>query len=148
MTKKQDLQKELQEKVIPGVKPSDLRKLKRNKSADDITNIPVAPPLPNNQLAIEKLQQQFNSQLQQINCLFDPNAINYTQPIDFNGLYQHLQELLTNSPPQPLLLDQLKAKQSEIENLRQQLETTNQKLTESHAELDNSLAARHQSLKD
>ena len=35
---KQDLQKELLEKVKPGTKPSDIRKLKRSKSADDLPN--------------------------------------------------------------------------------------------------------------
>jgi len=41
MTKNPDFQKELLEKVKPGTKPSHL---KRSKSASDI---PVAPPLPN-----------------------------------------------------------------------------------------------------
>src|SRR5690242_17846641 len=40
---KQALQKELQEKVKEGVKPSHLKKLKRSKSEGDI---PKAPPLP------------------------------------------------------------------------------------------------------
>src|SRR3954447_22567096 len=40
---KQDLQKELLEKVKPGTKPSHLKKLKRSKSADDI---PKSSPLP------------------------------------------------------------------------------------------------------
>ena len=39
---KGSLQKEILEKVKPGTKPSDIRKLKRSKSADDI---PSAPPL-------------------------------------------------------------------------------------------------------
>src|SRR5215475_10762302 len=107
MTKKEALQKEITEKVKPGIKPSDLKKLKRSKSDSDITQVPKAPPLPNNLDEINRLKQQFNSQLQQINSLFDPNAANYTQPINFKGLYQHLKTLLTNSPPQPLLLDQL-----------------------------------------
>ncbi|CAG8510287.1 32442_t:CDS:1 [Racocetra persica] len=38
---KQDLQKELKEKVKEGVKPSDIRKLKRSKSLGDI---PTNPP--------------------------------------------------------------------------------------------------------
>jgi len=42
---KQDLQKELQEKVKEGVKPSDIKRLKRSKSADDIPNPPPNPPL-------------------------------------------------------------------------------------------------------
>src|SRR5215208_6672013 len=40
---KQQLQKELLEKVKPGTKPSQLKKLKRSKSEGDI---PKAPPLP------------------------------------------------------------------------------------------------------
>jgi chromosome segregation ATPase len=45
MTKEQ-LQKELQEKVKEGIKPSDIKKLRRSKSADDIRDIPTPPPLP------------------------------------------------------------------------------------------------------
>jgi len=97
MTKK-DFQKELLEKVKPGVKASDLRKLKKSKSADDIT---TSLPATNN-----------------------------------------------SDPPNSLLQEQLTTKQQEIENLRQQLETTNQKLTETTTELDKSLEARQQSLKD
>ncbi|CAG8698675.1 13661_t:CDS:2 [Funneliformis caledonium] len=45
---KQELQKELKEKVKEGVKPSDIKKLKRSKSTGDIPNaIPIAPPPPN-----------------------------------------------------------------------------------------------------
>src|SRR5438132_11967282 len=44
MTK--EFQKELQEKVIEGVKPSDLKKLKRSKSADDIPTSPTPPTPP------------------------------------------------------------------------------------------------------
>jgi chromosome segregation ATPase len=47
MMTKEQLQKELKEKVKEGVKPSDIKRLKRSKSADDITQIPTAPPLPN-----------------------------------------------------------------------------------------------------
>jgi uncharacterized protein (DUF342 family) len=46
MTNKDNLQQELKERVKEGIKPSDLKKLKRSKSADDIRDIPVAPPLP------------------------------------------------------------------------------------------------------
>lgn len=46
MTKTQ-LQQELKQKVKEGIKPSHLKKLKRSKSADDIRDIPSAPPLPN-----------------------------------------------------------------------------------------------------
>ena len=55
MTNQKDqLTEELREKVKEGVKPSDLKKLKRSKSADDI-NIPLPPPLP---LVNEQLQEK------------------------------------------------------------------------------------------
>src|ERR1043165_1487743 len=53
---KPDLQKELLEKVKPGTKPSDLKKLKRSKSAGDI---PQALPLPIS-LTRSKSQEPFN----------------------------------------------------------------------------------------
>src|SRR5204862_2377913 len=79
--------KELLEKVKPGTKPSDLRKLKRSKSANDL------------------------------------------------------------NPPTPLLQDQLKEKQQEVEGLRKKLEATNQELQTVKQELDNSLAAREAGVK-
>jgi uncharacterized phage infection (PIP) family protein YhgE len=88
MTKEQ-LQQELQEKVKEGIKPSDIKKLKRSKSANDI---PTAPPL-------------------------------------------------------PLINDQLKEKQQEVENLRKKLEESNTKLKETKQELDNSLFARIEAVK-
>jgi len=86
---KQQLQKELKEKVKEGIKPSDIRKLKRSKSADDIAN-----------------------------------------------------------PPTPLLADQLKEKQQQIESLKKELEKTHAELSETKQQLDNSLEARTQALKD
>ncbi|CAI2183247.1 15547_t:CDS:1, partial [Funneliformis geosporum] len=50
---KQALQKELLEKVKPGAKPSDIKRLKRSKSAGDI---PTAPPLPESTLLTENKQ--------------------------------------------------------------------------------------------
>ena len=91
---KENLQKELKEKVKEGIKPSDLKKLKRSKSADDI---PSAPPSP-------------------------------------------------ADPPIQLLQDQLSEKQKQIEKLREKLEE--KQTSSSSLELDNSLFARHQNLKD
>lgn len=82
-----ELQKELKEKVKEGVKPSDLKKLKRSKS----------------------------------------------------------DSALNPDPPIQLLQEQLKEKQKQIEELRQQLE--NQPTPPKLLELDNSLQARHQNLK-
>jgi len=88
MTKEQ-LQQELLAKVKPGVKASDLKKLKRSKSANDI---PTAPPL-------------------------------------------------------PLINDQLKEKQKEVENLRTKLAQKNTELNETKEQLDNSLFARVEAVK-
>ncbi|CAI2190894.1 13394_t:CDS:2, partial [Funneliformis geosporum] len=90
MTNKDQLQKELLAEVKEGIKPSDLkRKLKRSKSADDITQIPTPPP-----------------------------------------------------PPNHLLTDQLKEKQTEIESLRKQKDDKDLKITELKQQLDDSLVAR------
>jgi hypothetical protein len=51
-------------------------------------------------------------------------------------------------PPDHLLHDQLKEKQTEIETLRTNLETANQALKEIKQLLDNSLEARTNALKD
>ena len=120
---KQELQKELKEKVKAGVKPSDLKKLKRSKSVGDI---PLPPPLPNEQ--IKQLEDK-------------------------------------KYPPASLLQEQLKVKQSEIEELREKLAAQETELKElknpdyslaltsnlnssEFSELDQSLIARHQNLKD
>ena len=58
---KQELQKELKEKVKAGVKPSDIKKLKRSKSADDIPNPPtplLADQLTQKQKQIESLTKE------------------------------------------------------------------------------------------
>ena len=50
---KQDLQKEIKEKVKEGIKPSDLKKLKRSKSADDIPTSSTNPPLQKSKSQLE-----------------------------------------------------------------------------------------------
>ena len=57
MTK--EFQKELLEKVKPGVKASDLRKLKKSKSDSDLPNTPKSQPLQHSksQLEIPTAQQ-------------------------------------------------------------------------------------------
>ena len=52
-----------------------------------------------------------------------------------------------NNPPSPLLQDQLKEKQKEIEQLRKQLEKANSELKSTQEELDKSLEARIQGIK-
>jgi chromosome segregation ATPase len=93
-----DFQQELKDKIKAGVKPSNLKKLKRSKSADDVG-----------------VKGQEN--------------------------------LIENNPPTQLLQDQLQEKQKEVESLRSKLELTHQQLTATTQELDNSLQARYQALK-
>src|ERR1043166_1502577 len=147
---KQDLQKELKEKVKEGVKPSHLKKLKRSKSADDI---PSAPPLPTS-IPLSKSQSNpplnapkypyttLISQQQELERLAKESE---TKSTTISLLRKKVAELEKNNPPTQLLQDQLSEKQKEIENLRQQLET-NPNLTDL-TELDQSLFARHQGLK-
>jgi len=66
---KEELKKELLEKIKPGVKASDLKKLKRSKSADDISQIPDPPPLPNNNPPNHLLQDQLKEKQKQIEQL-------------------------------------------------------------------------------
>jgi len=127
MTKDQ-LQKELKEKVKEGVKPSHLRKLKRSKSADDI---PSAPPSPTTQ--IKSLEDKISVLELKIE----------TKDRDLLTFETENKELKKN-PPNILLQDQLQEKQTQIETLRKQLETKNSP----PAELDTALFARHQNLKD
>jgi chromosome segregation ATPase len=120
MTKNQDLQKEILAKVKPGMKPSDLKKLKKSKSADDIS---VVPPT-----EIKSLKDEIS-------------VLNLELEIKNR-------ELLEKDANLTIYSDQLNTKQKEIEELRKQLEETNAKLIETNTELDNCLKARHNSLKD
>ena len=144
---KQELQKELKEKVKAGVKPSDLKKLKRSKSVGDI---PAPPPLPNEQI------RQLEDKIKRLE-------------VDNQQLRTALQEIDRQTqdkyPPASLLQEQLKVKQSEIEELREKLAAQETELKElknpdyslalasnldssEFSELDQSLVARHQNLKD
>ena len=147
MTKKDDLQQELLEKVKPGTKPSHLKKLKRSKSEGDI---PKAPPLPLSEIEElkkenEQLKQEAQTTAQRLKGLHDFAQSGNTSFTDPNQALSTLTEELKKSTDlNALLTDQLKAKQLEIESLRQQLETNPTNLTE----LDQSLISRHKSLKD
>src|SRR3954454_1924937 len=119
---KQDLQKELLEKVKPGTKPSHLKKLKRSKSADDIPTTPSSLPL---------AKSQSNPPIE--------TKYPYTTLI---SQQQELERLQKES----------KAKSDTIALLRKKIESleepTNQEFKPTLTELDNSLFARHKNLKD
>src|SRR5437016_4044461 len=114
---KQELQKELKEKVQPGVKPSDLRrqskgddlkKLKRSKSADDIPSSPLqSVPLTKSQsnpplTAVKYPYTQLVSQTQEIDKLKKETQAKS----DTIKLLRDKIERLEKSPPGSLLQDQ------------------------------------------
>jgi chromosome segregation ATPase len=125
MTNKDNLQKELQQKVKPGIKPSHLRK---SKSLD---NIPSAPPLPNpplqkskSQLDIpvlnEPSQEQQISQLQEQVKFHAQTAQNYLQSLQtaqakITELEEELtnKEIFTDAPEENI--SELKTKITELE---------------------------------
>src|SRR5438477_177670 len=126
---KENLQKELKEKVKEGVKPSDLKKLKRSKSADDISpSSPSSLPLKKSQSQSEIPLNQPSSK-EQISNLKEQvkfhaeTASNYLKSLQTSqARVSELEEELNDNPPNQLLQDQLKVKQKEIEDLREKLE--------------------------
>jgi len=154
---KQALQQELKEKVKAGVKPSDLKKLKRSKSADDIPQTPASVPLKKSQSQLEiplqpSLKEQI-TQLQEQVHFHAETAANYLKSLQASqARVSELEEELKNNPPNQLLQDQLQTKQQEIEKLREKLEVKNEELNSLKAQhssvLDSNLELKHQSLKD
>jgi hypothetical protein len=121
---KPEFRKELKEKIIEGVKPSTLKKLKKSKSTGDI---PKAPPLPTQSppLNRSKSTEPFS----------DPNY-------PYTTLISQQEEL-------EKLKKETAAKSDTIALLRKKIEDLEKSNTPLSAqELDNSLLARHKSLKD
>jgi len=114
---KQDLQQELKEKVKEGIKPSDLKKLKRSKSADDIPTSAPNPPLKksHSQLEIPVSNQpskdQIIKQLKQ-DLLFTQNtANNYLTSLQVaQAQIAQLQEQIKENPTE------LKTKINQLED--------------------------------
>src|SRR5215216_84007 len=135
---KENLKKELLAKVKPGMKPSDIKKLKRSKSANDLPN-----SLPEQEAFLKELWLLLHPQTK---------SLSLDQPINQEELKKALKSQLNqlkelgNCPPPTLLTDQLKEKQTEIETLRAQLAQKNTELTQTKSELDQSLEARCQAL--
>ena len=154
MTKDQ-FQQELNKEVRPGVKPSDLkRKLKRSKSADDIPasstpNIPLQKSQSQSEIPLtQPTSEQTITNLQEQVKFHAETAQNYLQSLSTSqAKVSELEEKLKKNPPTPLLLEQLKEKQQGIEELRKKLEDTNTKLTDTTEQLDNSLFARYEAVK-
>jgi hypothetical protein len=146
------LQKELKEKIKPGTKPSDIRKLKRSKSADDIPKAPLPNSVP---LTKSKSNQPFTdtkypyttliSQQEELDKLSKESKAKSETIALLRKKIEELETQLKNNPPNQLLSEQLTEKQSQIETLRKQLENPH---PTDLTELDNSLLARHKNLKD
>src|SRR5436309_4389702 len=102
---KENLQKELKEKVKEGVKPSDLKKLKRSKSEGDIPKAsPQSTPLKKSQSQLETPLTQPNS-AQQITQLKEQvrfqaqTAANYLKSLQISqAKVSELEEKLKSSP--------------------------------------------------
>src|SRR6185295_12012236 len=154
---KEKLQQEIKDKVKPGVKPSDLKKLKRSKSADDI---PSAPPLPHSvPVSRSKSTEPFQdpkypyttliSQQEELKKLQKETT---AKSDTIKLLRKKIEDLEKNNPPNALLIEQLTTKQKDLESLRKQLELTHQELNslkQNHSTLlDDNLTLKHQSLKD
>src|SRR3954465_7785261 len=128
---KQDLQKELKEKVKEGVKPSDLRKLKRSKSAGDIPKAPLpkSTPLVKSKSAqeleptsskIEELETKIS--VLELKLEVSQREIKGLEADNYGYQQQLNEKALEHQADKQLFQDQLKQKQQELENLREQLE--------------------------
>lgn len=121
---KEAFQQELKEKIKPGVKASDLKKLKRSKSADDI---PSAPPSP--AVKIKNLEDKISV----LELKLETKDRELTEKDGTIAVY-------------------LKEKQKEVEELRKQLGEKSTELStlkrEQSSLLDQNLTLKHQSLKD
>jgi|ERR1043165_5325912 hypothetical protein len=124
---KEQLQQELKEKVKEGIKPSDLRKLKRSKSAGDI---PKTPPLPN---SVPLSKSQSNPPLTEV-------KYPYTTLISQQQELEKLQKETTAKS------DTISLLRKKIDDLETQLKN-NPPILATEPTLDH-LTARHQSLKD
>jgi chromosome segregation ATPase len=136
---KQALQKELLEKVKPGTKPSQL---KRSKSASDLPtqtknnspkrkSLEVLPTSPSLKAQLTQAQDQISI----LELKLETQARELTELNSLSAENEHLKA-------------QSKVKQQEVEQLRKDLEALATELSQVKAELDKSLEARHQGLKD
>ena len=125
MTKDQ-LQKELIEKIKPGVKASDLRKLKKSKSDSDLPNTPKTQPL-----------QHSKSQLE----------IPLTQPSKEETIINLKEQVKFHAETAQNYLQSLSTSQAKVSELEEKLEAKNTELKVTKQELDNSLFARVEAVK-
>jgi septal ring factor EnvC (AmiA/AmiB activator) len=135
---KQEHQAELKEKIKEGVKPSDLKKLKRSRSAGDI---PKAPPLPTSTpLVKSKSAEQLETTPSKIEQLETQITVLELK------LEVQKREIQENQASQAFLKDQLQTKQQALEQTQANLEQACTQITGLNQALEQSLIARYQSL--
>src|SRR5579862_6682120 len=132
---KEELQKELKEKVKPGVKPS---RLKRSRSLGDI---PKAPPLPKStplakSKSTERIESTPSSQIEKLEAKI--SVLELKLEVSQRELTAKENEKQNAFIQKQLFSDQLARKQKELEELRAKLEVLSPA-----QELDHSLFARH-----
>ncbi|CAI2182399.1 1392_t:CDS:2 [Funneliformis geosporum] len=139
----------------------DTEQLENNKLTEQITSLETK--ITELQTESKQEQQEYHHQLRQINLLFDAKAQDYQQlqqeiltevkpgvkPSDLKKKLKRSKSAndIPTAPPLPLINDQLKEKQQEVENLRSKLAQKNTELTETKEQLDNSLLARIEAVK-
>ena len=136
---KELLQQELLEKIKPGTKPSHL---KRSKSASDLPTQPKANSPKRKSLDLLPTENSLKKQLTEAQDQISNLALK------LETCQRELTELNSLTAENAHLKEQAKIKQRQMESLRKDLEETNSKLTQTQQELDKSLQARHQGLKD
>ena len=138
---KPEIAQELKKEFAQGnLKPSQLKK---SKSLNDLPkNIQATEPSRRKSIdpivKEETLAKQLEKAQDQISIL----------ALKLETQARELTELNVLSQENKHLKEQVKIKQPQMESLRKDLEGTNSKLIQSQQELDKSLAARHQGLKD
>src|SRR5436305_6310766 len=134
---KELLQEEILAKVKLGTKPSQL---KRSKSASDIS-VKETKPLSRSKSAqeLEPIKKETTEQLETKISVLELKLETQARELD---------ELVNLQAENSHLKEQAEIKQKEVEDLRKLLEIKSTELTQTKQELDNSLIARHQSLKD
>lgn len=142
MTKNQELAQELKEQFKKGnLKPSQLKK---SKSLNDLATKSIQPTETSRRKSLESLSNP-NSLKKQLQKAQDQIA---TLELKLEVQARELTELNNFTAENKHLKEQAKIKQQQRESLRKNLEETNAKLVSVKAELDKSLEARHQGLKN
>ena len=136
---KENLKKELLEKVKLGTKPSDLKPLKRSKSADDIPNQPPSPllqaQLTEKQRELESLRKQGEDSAKQIEAL-NQQLTETKQELD-NSLQARIQGVKTFGSEHDKRVKAQQELNETIEEASQELVSTDKQVSSLRVKLTN-----------